>query len=219
MRYHYQSGVKQKSKGKILWAVIPVTALLAGGYILVNTLAPDIDVMGPPADATAKKLQAEKPVLSQNRLYIPKVNVDVAIVESTGQANELKDLDKGALHRAAANGNPAEGGNYVLAGHRFQLGWLPSQTKMKSPFYHIDLLQKGDPIYVDYDGTRYAYQVTDRKLVPPDAMEIENRTDQPQLTVYSCELTGPKAGREVVIAKPVGTIAWDDSGQPKLKTL
>lgn len=218
MRFHYEDGVKkQKSKGKVLWAVIPVTALLAGGYILAITLAPAVDMWGPPADATAKKLKAEKPTLSENRLYVPKVNIDEAIVDING--DEAAALERGAVHRAPDNGNPDEGGNFVLAGHRFQLGLLPSQTRKKSPFYHIDQLHKGDQIYVDYNGTRYAYEVTERKLVKPDAVEIEQRTDGPRLTLYSCELTGPESGREVVIAKPVGTVAWDDNGEPKLKSL
>ncbi len=215
MRYHYQSGVKQKgSKGKVLWTVIPVVALMVGGYILVNTFAPAIDVMSEPADTTAKKLQSLKPTLSDNRLYVPKVNIDVAIVDING--NETAALERGAINRSPDSGNPAEGGNYVLAAHRFQLGLLPSQTRKKSPFYHIDQLQAGDQIYVDYNGTRYAYEVTERKMVSPTAVEIEKRTDAARLTMYSCELAGPSAGREVVIAKPVGTVAWDSSGQPKL---
>lgn len=218
MRYHYENGVKkQKSRGKILWTVIPVVGLLAGAYILVNTFSPAVDVLGPAPDATAKKLKSERPTLSEDRLYVPKVNIDEAIVDANG--DETAALEKGAVHRAPNNGDPADGGNFVLAGHRFQLGLLPSQTRRKSPFYHIDLLQKGDQIYVDWKGTRYAYEITERKLVPPDATQIEDRTDQPQLTMYSCELSGPKAGREVVIAKPIGTVAWDANGQPKLKTL
>ena len=216
MRYHYHSGVKKKQSGKGMWVIFPIIALLGGGYMLVNTLAPSVEIFSEPADATAKRLVAQQPALSENRLYVPKVNIDVAIVDING--DEAAALEKGAVHRAAVNGNPKEGGNYVLAGHRFQLGLLPSQTRKKSPFYHIDQLQKGDQVYVDYEGTRYAYEITERKLVKPDAVEIEERTTESQLTIYSCELTGPKDGREVVIAKPVGTIAWVD-GQPKLKTL
>lgn len=216
MRYHYRNGVKQKVGGATaLWVLFPVIGLFAGGYILVTSLSPAVDVMGPAPDATAKKLQAEQPILSENRIYVPKVNIDVAIVDVNG--DEKLALEKGAIHRAAGNGNPKDGGNYVVAGHRFQLGWNPSLTRKKSPFYHIDRLSKGDQIYVDYNGTRYAYEISEKRKVPQNAVEIEKRTDQPQLTMYSCDLRGPEAGREVVIAKPVGTIAWVD-GQPKLKT-
>jgi sortase A len=216
MRYHYQNGVKQKQRGKALWIVFPVVALAVGGYILINTFSPAVDMLGPEPDATAKKLQAEKPILSENRIYVPKVNIDVAVVDING--DEASALERGAIHRAADNGNPKDGGNYVVAGHRFQLGWNPNLTRKKSPFYHIDRLSVGDQIYVDYDGTRYAYEIKEKKKVPKNALEVEDRTDKPRLTMYSCDLRGPEAGREVVIAEPVGTVAWVD-GQPKLRTL
>lgn len=200
-----------------MWLALPVIGLLAGAYILVITFAPSVDVFAGPVDATAKKLTAQKPSLDENRLYIPKINVDVAIVKING--DEKTALEKGAVHRAPESGNPSTGGNFVLAAHRFQLGFTPTQTRQKSPFYHIDQLNTGDQLYVDYYGTRYAYEVTERKDVSPTATEIEGHTETPQLTLYSCELAGPQAGREVVLAKPIGTVAWDDSGSPKIKPL
>lgn len=216
MRYHYRDGVKQKTRGvSALWVIFPVFGLFVGGYILVNTFAPAVNVLGPEPDTTAKKLQADQPLLSENRLYVPKVNIDVSINDVNG--DEKLALERGAIHRAPSSGNPKDGGNYVVAGHRFQLGWNPSLTRKKSPFYHIDQLKAGDQIYVDYDGVRYAYEITEKRKVPQDATEIEQRSDEPRLTMYSCDLRGPAAGREVVIAKPVGTIAWVN-GQPKLKS-
>lgn len=200
-----------------MWLALPVIGLLMGAYILVITFAPSVDVFAGPVDATAKKLTAQKPSLDENRLYIPKINVDVAIVKAEG--DEKTALEKGAVHRAPDNGNPSSGGNFVLAAHRFQLGYTPTQTRQKSPFYHINQLNTGDQLYVDYYGTRYAYEVTERKNVSPNATEIENRTADAQLTLYSCELAGPQAGREVVLAKPIGTVAWDDGGSPKIKPI
>lgn len=217
MRYEYRTGVKKtKSRAKV-WLALPVIGLLIGGYIVVNSLSPSVAIFAGPVDATAKKLVAQKPSLNENRIYIPKINVDVAVVGVNG--DEKTALEKGAIHRAPDNGNPADGGNFVVAAHRFQLGLTPDQTRKKSPFYHIDQLTTGDQLYVDYYGTRYAYEVTDRKDVPANATQIEERTEKAQLTLYSCELAGPSAGREVIIAKPIGTVAWDDSGSPKIKPL
>jgi LPXTG-site transpeptidase (sortase) family protein len=214
MRYNYRSGVsKTKSRSKI-WLAIPVFGLAIGAYLLINTLSPAIGILNGPVDATAKRLIAEKPNLDEDRLYIPKINVDVAVVDING--NETAALEKGAVHRAPENGNPVDGGNFVLAAHRFQLGLTPDLTRKKSPFYHIDQLQTGDQLYVDYQGTRYAYEVTARKGVAQDATKIEQRTSDDQLTIYSCDLPGPEAGREVVFAKPIGTVAWVD-GAPKIK--
>lgn len=127
-------------------------------------------------------------------------------------------LELGAWHRNPENGNPKNGGNFVLSAHRFNLGMLPSQTRAKSPFYHIDLLKPGDQMYVDFEGIRYAYSVTKSYKVDRTAVEIEQRSSDSKMTLYSCDLRGEKAGREVVEAKPIGTIAWGNSG-PKLKPL
>ncbi len=213
MRYEYQRGIQ---KPKRWWVALPVLGILVGTYMLVNSLSPALPIYASAPDETVKKLTATKPSLKANRLYIPKINVDVATVPIEG--NEKLALEKGAIHRSPNSGNPKEGGNYVLAAHRFQLGYTPQQTRQKSPFYHIDKLYVGDDVYVDYGGVRYAYKVTERKLVKPTAVEVEAKTDESQLTLYSCELAGPAAGREVVIAEPVGTIVWQD-GSPKLKTL
>lgn len=211
MRYNYRMGATKQTGRK--WLILPLSGVFIGGYLLVNTLTPASAPLFSANDATAKKLVSTPPTVSENRLYVPKVNIDVAIVPIDG--NETTALEKGAIHRAPASGNPKDGGNYVVAAHRFNLGLTPSQTRARSPFYTIDKLQSGDDIYIDYDGVRYAYKIVERKMVKPEAIEIENRTNKPRLTMYSCELAGPKAGREVVIAEPQGTIVWNN-GKPAL---
>lgn len=214
MKYHYKEGAERRKSRK--WVALPVVGLLGGLYLLANTLSPAVPTVFEPSDSTAKKLVSLQPTLDENRIYVPKINVDVAVVPI--EDNEALALEKGAVQRSPASGNPRDGGNFVVAAHRFNLGLTPSQTRAKSPFYHINKLGNGDDIYVDYQGTRYAYKVEERKLVEPTAIEIEERTDDDRLTMYSCELAGPEAGREVVIAKPVGKIVWTN-GKPKLKAL
>lgn len=214
MKYHYKEGTQRRKSRK--WTALPVIGLIGGFYLLANTLSPAVPAVFGPSDSTAKKLVSLKPDLAENRIYVPKINIDVAVVPIEG--NEAQALEKGAVQRSPASGNPSDGGNFVIAAHRFNLGLTPTQTRAQSPFYHINKLSVGDDIYVDYKGERYAYKVEERRLVEPTAIEIEERTDDNRLTMYSCELAGPEAGREVVIAKPVGKIVWSD-GKPKLKSL
>ncbi len=169
-------------------------------------LSPQIAVLETkPSDATVQKLVKQKPGDDGDRLYIPQINVDVAITEGDESA-----LEKGAWHRQPDNGNPEKGGNFVLSGHRFQLGLTPANTRAKSPFYHVDKLQHGDEFFVDWKGKRYAYTVSKKYDVSRDATEIEAKSEQPKLTLYSCDLRGEKAGRSVVEAAPTGTVAWTD---------
>ncbi|MBC7746492.1 class E sortase [Pedobacter sp.] len=215
MKYNYRNGVGGLKKHSKIWIVFPILGILAGLYVLLNALSPAISTpFDTPSDTVAKKLTQQQPQLDQNRLYIPQINVDVAVVTGPTDAS----LELGAWHRKPENGDPKNGGNFVLSAHRFNLGILPSQTRAKSPFYHIDKLKEGDELYVDFEGVRYAYSVTRSYKVARTAIEIEQRTDENKMTLYSCDLRGEKAGREVVEAKPIGTVAWDENG-PKLKSL
>ena len=107
----------------------------------------------------------------------------------------------GAWWRSPSSGNPKDGGNFVLSGHRFVMGWTPGETMKRSPFYNINKLEKGDVITIDYEGQRYTYTIDEKKSVPPTAVEIEAPTDDSRLTLYSCGLGGSEDKREVIIAR------------------
>ena len=213
MRYTLHEGAERKrSKGPIVLAII---LLIGGVYLLYNTFSPTLPNFTEDTQATAKKLTSSTPSVSENRIYMPQINVDIPIVDING--NETAALDKGAIHRAPESGDPKEGGNYVIAAHRFTLGITPAQTRAKSPFYHIDQMKVGDQIYIDFAGIRYAYKIFKKETVAATDVAIENRTTDPQLTVYSCGLSGSRDGRDVLFAKLLGTVTWEN-GQPKIKT-
>ena len=207
MKYNYREGVeKPKSRKRF---ILPVLILAGGAYALATYLAPDLLYVVEPPDATAKKLVVQKPAQTEARLYIPKLNADISVLG----VDEGGSVDRAAQERSTASGNPAEGGNYVLAANRFSLGLTPMDTKAKSPFYHLAKLSSGDDIYVDYKGVRYAYKVEEVKPVE-SITSFEERSDEPRLTLYTSEA----AGRHVVTAKQTGKIVWT-SGQPKLQPL
>lgn len=165
--------------------------------MLLVALAP-IYIPHEQSQAIEQKLQ-ETPEVRENKLYIPTIGVDVAIVEGDNETV----LEKGAWHRRPENGNPEKGGNFVLSAHRFQMGLTPQQTNTKSPFYHIDKLAEGDTILVDYNNKRYTYKITRKYQVDRYALSIEAPSVDAKMTLYSCDLRGEQAGREVIEAKPV----------------
>ena len=187
------------SATRIVTILVAAIMILAGLYILAVALTPVIiaPTINPTSNKTVKQLQS-KAAITENRLYIPKI--DVNLPYATGSETVM---EKGAWWRQPDNGNPADGGNFVLSAHRFIMGLTPQQTLRKSPFYNIDKLETGDELVVDYDGKRYTYEISKIFSVTPDAIEIENRTNEPQLTLYSCTLGGSADGREVVVAKPI----------------
>lgn len=187
---------KLKLTKKYLWLLLPVGLFGVGIYILILVLAP---IIPPPSQPEVLYTQTQAEQLQENRLYIPKISVDVAITEGTSEIA----LEKGAWHRKPENGNPEKGGNFVLSAHRFELGMTPQQTRVKSPFYHIDKMQVGDKIFVDYNQKRYGYEVTKKYQVDRHAVYIEGPSTDAKLTLYSCDLRGEAAGREVIEAKPL----------------
>ena len=187
-------------KTKAVIAVISMGLIVAGAYLLITALSPLL--ISPDLNAsdnsTTELLKSTESKAEQSHLYIPKINVNVPF--GTGDASAL---ERGAWWRQPQNGNPVDGGNFVLSAHRFIMGLTPQQTLRESPFYHIDKLTVGDELIVDYKGARYTYVISKIYAVKPDAIEIEQRTDQPQLTLYSCTLGGSADGREVIVAKPL----------------
>ncbi len=206
VKYHIEDGVTKTDKRKWwkpLLLFFPVVGLIAGAYILVNVFSPSLQSVPfvDQGETTEQRLSA-KPGTHGDRIFIPQINVDVAIV--TGGDETV--LDKGAWHRKPEQGDPIKGGNFVLSAHRFIMGLTPQQTRAKSPFYNIDKLQIGDQLFVDYKGERYGYKIAKKESVKPNQTEIENETENPQLTLYSCTLGGAADGRDVLIAEPLGKV-------------
>lgn len=181
---------------------LPFLGIGASLYLLLSATAPIVNwpYLYEP-DKTEKIVASTSPKTGQNHLYIPRINVDVPIV--TGSDSSVLEL--GAWHRKPENGDPIKGGNFVLSAHRFTMGWTPEETRQKSPFFYIDRLVAGDKIYVDYEGERYLYEATRRYRVERTAVEIEDYSPAPKMTLYSCDLRGELAGREVVEAIPLKT--------------
>ncbi len=124
-----------------------------------------------------------------NRLVIPKIGVDSAILEG----NELEVLDQyEGVWREPGSGDPLSLSNMVLAGHRFQ--YLPPNTVT---FYHLDKLTEGDKIIVYWkeDGIikDYIYQINRTLMVNPSDTYVRNHnsTNGKEITLYTC---GPEVG-------------------------
>lgn len=189
---------KLKKNKRQIWLLVAVLLLIAGTYLLITALAPAVPPQRQPESIYTNTTGQSIEIIKENRLYIPAISVDVAINEGTAAV-----LEKGAWHRKPENGNPEKGGNFVVSAHRFELGLTPQQTQTESPFYHIDRLQTGDRLFVDYNQKRYTYEVTKKYKVDRNAIQIEAPSAEPKMTLYSCDLRGEAAGREVIEARQI----------------
>ena len=196
------TGHNSRRRNNII-VVVALIMMISGGYLLYSALSPAIggQFINPIDNSTTELLKDDQKI-SENRLYIPKIDVNVTYKFGGEEA-----LEQGAWWRQPNNGNPEKGGNFVLSAHRFVMGLTPQQTARKSPFYNIHRLEVGDEIVVDYNSKRYTYTVDKKFAVKPDAVEIEEPTAEPQLTLYSCTFGGASDGREVFVAKLKSTTA------------
>ncbi len=141
------------------------------------------------------------------KLIIPKIAVDVPIIwdaNAASQASLNAAMDKGVVwfNIPGANAKPGEVGNFVLSGHSSN-DWLDN-GKYKFIFARLEQMQKGDNIYVNYNGTRYTYTVTGSRVVKPtDVQALQTNATKPTMTLITCVPLGTALNRLLVTAEQV----------------
>lgn len=133
--------------------------------------------------------QVQKPV-DGDKLFIPRLQM-----EETVYGGGIGSLSKGVWH-VPHTSTPDKGGNTVLVGHRFTYSG-------QAVFYHLDKIERDDPITLHWQGKAYEYRVTEIKVVPASELSIEDNTEAPQLTIYTCTPLWSVKNRLVIIAKPL----------------
>lgn len=157
------------------------------------------------------------------KLIIPKINVDVPVEYNTtpDTASQMKAMENGVAYFGipGANSKPGQIGNTVISGH--SSNDIIDQGNYKFIFARLDHLDKGDTIYVNYEGTRYTYIVSKKEVVKPtDVNRLVYQTDKPILTLITCTPLGTALNRLLVTAEQVSPSPADaqaapsDSGAP-----
>lgn len=175
------------------WLVIGAAAALLGLAVILYPALPAIKyALAPPTPTVpySTKLTAEvfknlpslpvladKPVPADNRIVIPRIGVDMPILEGADQ----RVLDRGGIWRIPETSTPVAGGNVVLSGHRWQ--YLPPSSMT---LYLLDKVQDGDVVIVYWQGKEYDYRITGRETVRPEQVEILAPTEGPRLTIFTC---------------------------------
>lgn len=127
-----------------------------------------------------------------NTLVIPALNFENQIYDGP----TLYELRFGLWHLPSI-GDPAKGGNTVIAGHRFTYSG-------PAIFYHLDKIKVGDKMTIYWNSERYDYEVTASLVVPPNDVAVQNNTKQPMLTLITCTPLWTAANRLIIQAKLTG---------------
>jgi len=208
-RYHYREGVKlDKKKSRWFVILIGIIIIAAAAYVAAVYLAPQLVTVpftSLTADATNVKIQRSKVDQYGDHLFLPQINVDVAI----GEGGDKSQLNSGAWQRNTELGNPEKGGNFVLSGHKFVLDMTPQWTRDKSPFYNLGKLKEGDELTLDYKGKRYVYKVD--RTFDASAGNIEQKSDGNRLTLYATDDSGNAVSGVAISAVRISPVTEDDS--------
>jgi sortase A len=106
-------------------------------------------------------------------LVIPTIGISNYVVEGVGSAQ----LAEGTGHYPGTAAIGGEG-NVGIAGHRTTYG---------HPFYNLNELQPGDPIYLTNLADRtFTYRVTTQFVVSPSDTAVLDPTPTPTLTLTTC---------------------------------
>lgn len=162
-----------------------------GGIQILTNVRQALNVPLPAAKRVkAKVVNRMRP--PDNRLVIPKIGVNLPIVE--GQESESA-LWKGAW-RISGSSTPKFGGNTVLSAHRFRYR-PPSNLTL----YLLDKVKRGDVMIVYWQGKEYDYRITETKIVPRENTDIAEPTLTDQLTVFTCHPLFSTKERLVVVGE------------------
>jgi sortase A len=123
-------------------------------------------------------------------IRIPKAGINAAVVEGV----DVSDLKKGPGHYPKTP-LPGQPGNTAIAGHRTTYG---------APFYHLDEVQPGDPIFISTRDGTFQYSVVSQHDVSPDDVAVINPTKDNRLTLTTCTPRFTAQKRLVVVAALIG---------------
>jgi LPXTG-site transpeptidase (sortase) family protein len=155
---------------------------------------------GPPADsgftsevrdlarAWRQELRADS-TLTVGRIVIPKIGVNVVIVEGT----EAADLEQGPGHWRETP-LPGQNGRMVISGHRSEFG---------GPFLRLDELVPGDLIEVVLPYGTAEYEVTESEIVGPGDVDHVRQRGVEELSLATCHPPGSEEFRLLIHARAV----------------
>ena len=202
---------KRRTFRRLLPVFIVGFLVLLALFLQYNRLifAPIMAYIVPDTGSVTTSLEAVDPTINQTvspdpRLIIPKLNVDVPVAFNISTDDVMSAMNHGVAQFSipGANALPGQIGNLVITGH--SAGDIYSSNPYKFIFSGLERLENGDLIYINYDSTRYTYQVTKQEVVEPTNIEaLIYDTDQPMLTLITCTPLGTSRYRLLVTAEQI----------------
>lgn len=135
-------------------------------------------------------------------IVIPKIGANSKIipnVDSTNSKEYQVALSKGVAH-AKGTLYPDEDGNSFYFAHSSDNFY--NANRYNSVFYLLNKLEEKDNFYIVYEDTIYKYEIIEKSIVSPEAMEYMKSKDGERIvTLMTCWPPGTTINRMVVVGK------------------
>lgn len=184
---------------KLANSFLEVSILVVALVIILGPILPAIanifkkDAVFVEPDEFTPKLFFENIDPIANYLVVPSLGIEKEIIET----DTIRKVHEKVWRRPQGS-TPEEGSNTVLVAHRYaNIGGERAST-----FYSLPEIAIGADIYLRWEGIIYHYQATETKIVLPTEIEIEEPTDMPILTMYTCTPLW-KADKRFVVTAPL----------------
>lgn len=184
-----QSQVDKAAAQATRTAVVQATQTAAALAALDPTATPTpvqtpLTIGGPPLTATPAATATPRPpewVTAEPPIWISAKKIDL---DSKVVISEVKDgtwdVPKFVAGYLDGTSRPSqEGGNVVLSGH------IQSLTS-GNVFARIGELEWGDRIFLETTARQFEYEVTEKRIVKPDAVEVTFPSVEPKVTLITC---------------------------------
>lgn len=137
-------------------------------------------------------------------LVIPKIGANsrvIANVDPSKYDEYIEALKYGVAH-ARGTALPGDSGHIYLFAHSTDS--FLNVTNYNAVFYLLYKLEKGDDLYLFYQGKKFSYKVLDKKIVDPQKTEFLTRQSGNEfLTLQTCWPPGTTLQRLLIFASPV----------------
>lgn len=127
-----------------------------------------------PIKIDPKLLSEKKNTQSPVKIIIPRINIDLPVIESK-IVNGYWELSENTASHGEGSANPGEKGNIVVFAHARQ-----------GLFYNLKDVKSDDVIYIFTKDKWRTYKVRDITSVFPNQTEVIKPTENETLTLYTC---------------------------------
>lgn len=146
--------------------------------------------------------QTEIAPIDQNfSIIIPKIRVNTKVIKNVDPFDSKiyqKALTEGVAH-AKGSGLPGFPGNTFIFAHS-ATDWAQA-NQYNAIFYLTSKLDPGDEIAIYYEGSKYQYTVTEKKIVNPSEINyLSNNLSTKTLTLMTCWPPGSNLKRLIILA-------------------